>query len=85
MAKEIKQQAISCSSHYAQNTEMNLSGNMADHIAVVQALQFALENKEAFSKKIKCPDCWKRMEEIQELLAKNIAEAQKHYMDHHAN
>lgn len=80
--KEIK---LSCTSDYAKKTQMMLGGNMADHMAIVQALQFVIEHKAEFQKQCQCPNCFKSIEDIQGEISAKINEAHEHYIKHHAN
>jgi hypothetical protein len=73
---------ISCKSE-ALKGEMVLEGHGVNFLAVVQALQFAVENKELFQKTVsECEDCFEMMEYSREYIAGMITAVIEHQKEH---
>lgn len=56
---------IDCNSDIAKRAVIKIEGSLSLFLAMIQALQFSLENKNLFMNKYPCEDCYQALQFLQ--------------------
>lgn len=73
MSEEVKQINIQCTSPILQKGTTVMQMNMAQGLAILQAVQFVIANKAQFQKEVsECELCFKKIEDTKEGLSEMI-------------